>query len=362
MVSRLSIMGMYLYDNTVFDDFMPPSVKPDIFGVAQNLVNNVLSFDKDLFLSRLLMECESLSCIYPAPSILKKMVKIWSETYNYNWCKMMTTAALKYVPIWNVDANVENMETEESSDEETQTHSKSVTNGGTDTTTYGKTRNETETNAGNDVTTYDTTDKTTHQTTDTTTHNTTDTRTDALQQTFEPGNENIEFYNQNAADRTETVTTSVSAYNDSTLQTKEQVSTVHPTKVTRNTSVGTGDKTTNTGTQTNAKTGTEALAKTGTETLEKDGTETFAHGHTITDAETFGGTDRFTHGHTITETNSIENTNDSTKSKTNEERKTGNIGVTTTQSMIEQEWKIDVFNIYDVLVESFKEHFCIMVY
>lgn len=40
----------------------------------------------------------------------------------------------------------------------------------------------------------------------------------------------------------------------------------------------------------------------------------------------------------------------------------GNIGVTTTQQMIEQERKIADFNIYDYIVQSFKNRFCLMVY
>ena len=40
----------------------------------------------------------------------------------------------------------------------------------------------------------------------------------------------------------------------------------------------------------------------------------------------------------------------------------GNIGVTTTQNMIKQERQIDLFNIYDIIIEDFKMRFCILVY
>lgn len=40
----------------------------------------------------------------------------------------------------------------------------------------------------------------------------------------------------------------------------------------------------------------------------------------------------------------------------------GNIGVTTTQSMIEQEREIAKFNIYDYIINSFKNRFCLLVY
>ena len=40
----------------------------------------------------------------------------------------------------------------------------------------------------------------------------------------------------------------------------------------------------------------------------------------------------------------------------------GNIGVTTTQQMIEQERNISKFNLYDIITEEFKLRFCILVY
>ncbi len=40
----------------------------------------------------------------------------------------------------------------------------------------------------------------------------------------------------------------------------------------------------------------------------------------------------------------------------------GNIGVTTSQQMIQSERELVVFNLYDVIAESFIENFCLMVY
>lgn len=45
-----------------------------------------------------------------------------------------------------------------------------------------------------------------------------------------------------------------------------------------------------------------------------------------------------------------------------EGRAHGNIGVTTTQQMIQSERETVVFNLYDVIAESFVENFCLMVY
>ena len=40
----------------------------------------------------------------------------------------------------------------------------------------------------------------------------------------------------------------------------------------------------------------------------------------------------------------------------------GNIGVMSTQQMIEEQRKIELFNIYDIIIEDFKMRFCILVY
>lgn len=40
----------------------------------------------------------------------------------------------------------------------------------------------------------------------------------------------------------------------------------------------------------------------------------------------------------------------------------GNIGVTTTQQMIEEERRVSQFNITDYIIESFKRRFCLLIY
>lgn len=40
----------------------------------------------------------------------------------------------------------------------------------------------------------------------------------------------------------------------------------------------------------------------------------------------------------------------------------GNIGVTTTQKLIREQRDVDLFNLYDIIIEDFKMRFCILVY
>ena len=49
-------------------------------------------------------------------------------------------------------------------------------------------------------------------------------------------------------------------------------------------------------------------------------------------------------------------------SESRSQRRTGNIGVTATQDLINKEREVAVFNIYSEIVNSFKKRFCLMVY
>lgn len=88
------------------------------------------------------------------------------------------------------------------------------------------------------------------------------------------------------------------------------------------------------------------------------------------DEETSSGS--LTHGKTTTETGTTSDTTTYGKTITDSAEETGslerdshihgNIGVTTTQQMIEQEREVDKFNIYDYIIQEFKQRFCLMVY
>lgn len=88
------------------------------------------------------------------------------------------------------------------------------------------------------------------------------------------------------------------------------------------------------------------------------GTETVNFGKTESEnetknyGETINKTGGITHGERITDS----------KQGTHTLHAHGNIGVTTTQNMIKQERQIDLFNVYDIIIEDFKMRFCILVY
>lgn len=87
--------------------------------------------------------------------------------------------------------------------------------------------------------------------------------------------------------------------------------------------------------------------------------ETFEHGHMVTGGTTgqstvnYGRQDNFIHGEKIDHSGEI----------TRENHTSGNIGVTTTQQMLEQEINITpALNVIKIIIASFKDRFCIEVY
>lgn len=115
-----------------------------------------------------------------------------------------------------------------------------------------------------------------------------------------------------------------------------------------------------TGTTTNSGTDTQKEYVSGfneaTPTLSKQGETTLGSGNSVT-----GNVDT-TDNSTDTGTDNRTSTNTGTVDITHNARLFGNIGVTTTQQMIEAERKVVQFNITNYIIDSFKGRFCILIY
>ena len=85
----LSIMGLYEYDNTLFQGLQVPE------GVSKEHVIN-----------EILLQCAELEVLYPELNIMKLAITTWSVANQYTWQKLYDTMVVEYNPIWNVDANV----------------------------------------------------------------------------------------------------------------------------------------------------------------------------------------------------------------------------------------------------------------
>ena len=178
---------------------------------------------------------------------------------------------------------------------------------------------------------------------------------------------------------TENTTTQVAAFDATTWQNREKSDTTH---------AGTGEKNiihSDTGRETVTDTSTVAdtgdLAKTGTETLV---TSHSGENEKVTDYDTTKTTqDNLTeHGddtsreldETVTDSGTRSQTTSSTDSRTQSgtdtgtveteftDQEYGNIGVTMTQQLIQSERDLVRFNIYDLIIDDFKQRFCVLIY
>jgi len=104
--------------------------------------------------------------------------------------------------------------------------------------------------------------------------------------------------------------------------------------------------------------GNDGLVKQTRDNVDNETVTTYGKTETGTgdSTTTFGKTEDITqskqHGERVTTANDGEHTLHAH----------GNIGVTTTQKMIKEQRQVDLFNLYDIIIEDFKMRFCILVY
>lgn len=143
MGATLSILGLYNYDNTVFD-FMS---YPDGFTDEQ----------KKTLTDNILVECAELEFLYPNPIVAKNIIGIWSRKEKPYWDRIYSAAQLEYNPIENYRRTEseqiadDRREEHSGSDEHSLTGNDKNISGGSDTTTG--TSGSTDTESGTDTTT-----------------------------------------------------------------------------------------------------------------------------------------------------------------------------------------------------------------
>ena len=102
MGASLSIIGMYNYDNTLFDLMAVPA-----------------EFDSDtreLLINNILLECGGLETVYPEITFLKQAIGIWSEKELPTWERIYNAMMAEYDPIENYNRNESITVTEDGED------------------------------------------------------------------------------------------------------------------------------------------------------------------------------------------------------------------------------------------------------
>ena len=300
--ATLSIMGLYNNDPTVFDMM----VFPDGFTADQ----------KQITKENILIECAEFEFLYPAPEVAKTIIGIWSRKELPYWNRVYAASQAEYNPIENYRRN----ETETVEDGRTEEHSGNDVSRASGTDTNALTGTDTDTLSGNDQLKRTGSDTNTASGSDTNSGSSSSTDTNS---------------------GTDTVNNKVTGYDSNTLVAHDSSDTVHGHVVTN---AAQGSNTQQYGrvdTQQHNTTDKTEYGKV--DTLEHNTLETFVHGKT----------DTLTHGEKIEHEGSSERTM----------LAYGNIGVTTSQEMLTQELELaKIIEVIPIIIESFKNRFCLMVY
>lgn len=353
----------------------------------------MLMFDPDLFANMVVPDgveksgviaairrAHGLAPLYhPDPFWMKQELYWWSRENLPIWKKLFATTQLEYNPIWNTDMSERTRDTTETTRDTSEQTTQHSQGGSHDQKQHADDRHIMET-TGN---LYHENTKDKGYTTDNTAGHG-ETTADETRNTvgslnrLTTGNRNT-VHDETMTDKVKTtkdgtskVINDVSAENEAEYQPYDQTNTTTHEE-------GTSDETRKTDwTETEDTTGTQT-DKTTEDMTDKQATtsdtigrahgtygdtgSTDGHGHTErqnadrgTAQETaVNAHDEQAHGMTTgKETETVVMTHEYTKS--------GNIGVTTTQQMIEAERESVLFNIYQVIADSFHRTFCLDVY
>ena len=381
-ITTLSPLGLYRWDDTIFDLMQIPS-----------------ALDKPTLIDNLLSETAELEVLYPNPVVFKNLVGVWSAKQLDIWNRLYATTQYEYNPIENYNR----YETGSEDGSGRTTHSGTDTTA--DTTTYGGTDGRTEAimQGGSDTNTRQMAEGGTEgeSTTSQMAQGGTDTIT---RQRAEGGTEGESTTSQMAQGGTDTITrqraeggtegesttsqmaqggqdvvtgsdtkghwiagfdSTASGQNDGLVKQTRDQDDANTTTAYGKTESDNGSKTTTFG-KTESGSDATAYGKTESETGSK--TTNFGKTESESDTTAYGKTENVTetrtYGQTIQKAGNITHGEqiDTTNEGSHELHAHGNIGVTTTQKLIREQRDIELFNLYDIIIEDFKMRFCILIY
>ena len=311
--------------------------------------------DRLTLIDNILLRGGEFEVVYSDPNFMQYAIGSWSRKWYRTMQKWIDALSIKYSPLENYD-RFEHWEDNTDRDTGNAGVSGSETVGKQDNkniTTDSDVNVRTHDNS--DVRTNDNTDTTIHDNTDIRTHDNTDQRT----HDYEDSTAIASTVNDNI-NEDDTKETKVSAFDSDDYQPSQYEDASHDGDNTR--TEATDNIATHTGTITDDHTGTITDAHSGTVTDEHTGTITDAHTGTITDENVRSITDESNGGNSseFNEThadNGFENTD-----FIHDGRIHGNVGVTTSQQMLQAELDISAWNIYEHITDLFLNEFVIPIY
>ena len=310
-MARLTLNGMYEYDNTLFEGMILP---PD--------------YDTDALFMEIMNRSGQLYPYHQQPAILKSAIRLWFSRNYLGFDRSMDALTAEYDPIENYN-RFENWQ---------RTPDLTDTEGRTGSDTRARSGNDSLVRSGHDTVADSGTDTTTHSGKDTTDNS----GTDSTVHSYTNYKETVDMSGSHITEE------QVSAFDQSIYQ---------PSKKTIETF---GDPTTRKDEKSITGSNTDALTHGHKEELTHGHVEALQHGHTET--TTLGTTDTQNYNSSETDTYNSTLTGRHTGKEEFGSHIHGNIGVTTTQDMISQELELRKYDIYVDIAARFEREFMVQVY
>lgn len=280
-MARLTLNGMFQYDETLFDGMILPE-----------------GYDRDALFAEIMTRSGQLYPYHQVPSILKSNIRLWFARNYLNFDRTMAALTAEYDPIENYNRHEQSTKTPNLTDKSTLSGKDTAQASGNDITTHSE--KDTLTRAYNDY-------------------------KETVTRSYDDYKETVTYSGDDTRE------TQVSAFDSSSYQPSEKVTDSRTNRE---------DEKEISGSHADDK---EIAGSYSDET---------AYGHKITlangrkDETTYGKVDTVTHTGTEGYSSHIH----------------GNIGVTTSQQMIESELELRKIDIYDDIAARFEREFLVQVY
>ena len=320
--AKWTLMGMYNYDNTIFNEMILPT-----------------GIDADLFKSSLLIEKGEFEVLFPDPDFMKNAIKVWSAKWFRTFSEWLKGTQAEWNPIYNYDRY------EEGWDDNKKNYSSTNSADYSDKRTANLEHNHI----------LNTKDERTADLEDKRTADLEEKRVANLKDESTSGKKDEStFNNADITSQTKESTTEhkVAAYDSSSyVPSSQDIVNNGDSKIQH---VGTVTNESD-GMETTEHTGSDTMSTTGSDTMKHSGTDTTAHTGNEINNET--GTDETTHKGKLSDiTGKEQNTNQHTA------HLYGNIGVTTSAAMLAEFYNVAKWNLYEHMADVFGSELLIQVY
>lgn len=313
-LAKITLIGLYQYMNEQNDPLFKNLSVP-------------AEMDKDELINAILYKGAEFGCLYADPYFMQAMIKVWSDRYHHTLERWARALAIQYDPLENYDRREEWLDTGARSKAGNSARFGTEIDGTAKAGNSSRTGSEIGTDAkdGSGTSSDTTASASSEATSNSNTTNQTTVGTKASDQTDE---------------------NKVSAYDSTAYQNKDKTDTKSSADDTTASSTGSSGTSNVAGNTQSVETHQTSDQQSGndsrysTESANDDSKESSSHvrNENVKDAET--------EDHSAVHTGRLH----------------GNIGVTTSQQMLQSELDIARFNLYDESADLFLSEFCIYVY